>query len=254
MPQDVDIFSYLRVIAGAFTVLAGLYYLLSHVDQQPEEERTEEPARAPWKPAPGQYDLVPRTLPQNPFTASNRVDVLAREIEAAAEASVRLSRTVGLIYFEFPALAAFEAENGVAGADSLIASLAQDFRRALRETDHVAIVNGRQIIVSICLLAGRKDLETVASRLTAAARRRDLVDEGAPSLPAGIAIYPLDGYGGLDLIESARRHYRELRAEISAPERRAEAFVTAPPAHPHHTRKRSRRRPSRKAQAPQPIA
>ncbi|WP_424363307.1 glycosyl hydrolase family 8 [Methylocystis parvus] len=256
MPQDADIFSYLRVIAGSFTVLAGLYYLLSRADQEPEEDPTEAQTRAPWKPAPGQYDVVPRTLPQNPFTSSNRVDVLADEIEAAAAASVRLSRTVGLIYFEFPALAAFEAENDAEGADHLIASLAQDFRRALRETDHVAILNRRQILVSICLLAGRKDLETVASRLTAAARRRDLIDEGAPSLPAGLAIYPLDGYSGLELIESARRHYRELRPEIPGPEDHAEAFVTTPTHQPqHHTRKRSRRRPSRnKAQTPQPVA
>ncbi|WP_442756466.1 glycosyl hydrolase family 8 [Methylocystis sp. JAN1] len=254
MPQDADIFSYLRVIAGVLTVLGGLYYLLNRSDQEPEEERTEAQNPAPWKPAPGQYDLVPRTLPQNPFKSSSRIDILAREIEAAAEASVRLSRTVGLIYFEFPALVAFEAENGAEGSDQLIASLAQDFRRALRETDHVAIINGRQILVSICLLAGRKDLETVASRLTAAARRRDLIDEGAPSLPAGIAIYPLDGYGGLDLIESARRHYRELRPEVPAPETHAEASVTTPPHQPHQTRKRSRRRPSRKTRTPQPAA
>lgn len=255
MPQDADILSYLRVIAGAFTVLAGLYYLLSRADEQAEEEQTEAQDRAPWTPAPGQYDLVPRTLPQNPFTSSNRVEVLADEIEAAAEASVRLSRTVGLIYFEFPALAAFEAENDPESADHLIASLAQDFRRALRGTDHVAILDRRQILVSICLLAGRKDLETVASRLTAAARRRDLVDEGAPSLPAGLAIYPLDGYGGRELIESARRHYRELRPEIPSAAPRAETCMAPPPAHePHHARKRSRRRPSRKTQTPQPAA
>jgi hypothetical protein len=254
MPKDVDIFSYLRLIAGAFTVLAGLYFLVRHVNQKPEDDAADE-SNAPWQPAPGQYDLVPRTLPENPFTSSNKLGTLAAEIEAAAAASVRLSRTIGLIYFEFPALAAFEAENGAEAADQLIVSLAQDFRRGLRATDHVAILNRRQLLVSICLLTGRTDLETIAARLSAAGRRRDLIDEQARSSPAGLAIYPLDGYGGLELIESAKRHYRELRPDdASVPVFHAETLVTPAPPHPHETHKRSKRRPSDKAHTPQPAA
>jgi endo-1,4-beta-D-glucanase Y/GGDEF domain-containing protein len=255
MPQDADLFSYLRIVAGALTVLAGLYYLLSRADNESGEEPADDPSGmgGRWKPAPGQYDIVPRTLPQNPFSSSGGLPVLAEEIETAAAASVRLSRTVGLIYWEFPALSAIEKEQGAQAADALIASLAQDFRRALRTTDNVAILNRTQILVVICLLAGRKDLETIASRLTAAARRRDMLDADAPSLPAGLAIHPLDGYSGLELIESARRRYRELRPETPADAPPADATVTQP-RQPPQGRKRSRRRPARKTQTPQPAA
>jgi endo-1,4-beta-D-glucanase Y/GGDEF domain-containing protein len=248
MPQDADLFSYLRIIAGALTVLAGLYYLLSRPDSESGDERSDDQAAigSAWTPAPGQYDVVPRTLPQNPFSDSNSLPALARELEAAAEASVRLSRTIGLIYFEFPAIAAVEADHGAQAADDLIAALAQDFRRAVRATDNVAILNGRAILVSICLLSGRKDLETIASRLTAAARRRDMLEEDGPSLPAGLAIYPLDGYSGLELIESAKRRYRELCPQTpEAPAPQIETTVAQPP-RPPQARKRSRRRPARK--------
>lgn len=257
MPQDADLFSYLRVIAGAFTVLAGLYYLLARAENEPDDERADDhggSSATRWRPAPGQYDIVPRTLPENPFSASSSLSVLAREIETAIEASVRLSRTVGLIYWEFPALAEVEEAHGAEAADALIESLAQDFRRALRGTDNVAILNRKQLLVSICLLTGRKDLETIASRLTAAARRRDMLDEGAPSLPAGLALYPLDGYSGVELVESARRRYRELRPETPAPAPHAEMTVTQPAGHTPTSRKRSRRRPSRKTHTPQPAA
>ncbi len=260
MPEDADLFSYLRVVAGAFTVLAGLYYLLSRPDNDDAEERNDAAsasAASGWRPAPGQYDLVPRTLPQNPYSASQSLPVLADEIDVAAAASVRLSRTVGLIYFEFPSLAAFEAEHGAESARGLVAALAEDYRRALRATDNVSILNGEHILIAISLLAGRKDLETIASRLTAAARRRGMIEEDAPSLPAGLALYPLDGYSGAELIESARRRCRELRPEtVPAPAPQAQVVVTqpAPPPEPHH-RKRSRRRPARKApaHAPQPA-
>jgi endoglucanase len=254
MPKDVDIFSYLRLIAGAFTVLTGLYFLVRHVNQKPEDEAADE-SNANWRPAPGQYDLVPRTLPENPFTSSNKLGTLAAEIEAAAAASVRLSRTVGLIYFEFPALAAFEAQSGAEASDNLVVLLAQDFRRGLRATDHVAILNRRQILVSICLLAGRTDLETIAARLTATARRRDLIEAHAPSSPAGLAIYPLDGYGGLELIEAAKRHCLELRPDAaSGPVFHEETVVTPAPPHPLETHKRSKPRPSDKTHTPQPAA
>lgn len=257
MLQDADLFSYLRVIMGALTVLAGLYYLLSRVDSESSEERPEDqtaPGGAGWKPAPGQYDIVPRTLPQNPFSTSTSLSVLADEIETAAAASVRLSRTVGLIYWEFPLLVSYEKAHGVQAVDALIESLAQDFRRALRATDNVAILNRRHFLVSICLLAGRKDLETIASRLTAAARRRDMLEEDAPSLPAGLAIYPLDGYSGLELIESARRRYRELLPEAPENDLNADTSVSQPATQPEQTRKRSKRRPSGKTHTPQPVA
>ncbi|PPD46117.1 MAG: hypothetical protein CTY15_01700 [Methylocystis sp.] len=253
MPDDADLFSYLRMTAGVFAVLAGFYYLLRRQGESPADDPAADRA-AGWQPAPGQYDVVPRTLPTNPFSGAASLAALIDELEMAAAASVRLSRTIGLVFFEFPAVSAIETAQGADAADAVIASLAQDFRRAVRATDNVIILGRRQILVTICLLAGRKDLETVASRLTAAARRRALIEEDAPSLPVGLAMYPLDGYSGAELIDAAKRHYAELRPaqpepqHVKQPETIGEATMQA------RVRKRSRRRPARKASAPQPAA
>lgn len=255
MLEDADLFSYLRIAAGVLTVLAGLYYLLSR-QGEPRAEDQADAGSGGWQPAPGQYDVVPRTLPKNPFSGLANGAVLADELEVAAAASVRLSRTVGLIYFQLPTLAAFESQYGAAAAETLMDTLAQDFRRAVRATDNVAILSRSEILVAVCLLASRKDLETVASRLTAAARRRELIEEGAPSLPVGLAIYPLDGYSGAELIESAKRHHRELLPRQEEPPQEAPRAAAQQAEATSHTRvrKRSRRRPARKSQAPQPAA
>lgn len=258
MLEDADPFSYLRMAAGVLTVSAGLYYLLSRGSAQSPEEPSRDAGGSGWQPAPGQYDIVPRTLPKNPFSGATNLHVLADELENAAAASVRLSRTVGLIYFELPALSALEDERGAQAAEAMMEFLAQVFRRAVRATDNVAALSRNQIMVTICLLASRKDLETVASRLTAAVRRREMIEEGAPSLPVGLAIYPLDGYSGHELIQAAQQHYRELSPaqQAQAPARPQEKHILmAPETGPGgRVRKRSRRRPARKDSAPQPAA
>ncbi len=211
MPDTPDLLSYLRVVAGVAAVLAGFYYLLRRsADDLRDTEADERGNASAYQPAPGQYDLVPRTLATNPFTQSSSPATLGSQIEAAAEASVRHGRTVGLVYFEFPVVFAVEKEAGGEAADALVNALAGDFRRAVRTTDHVAIINRDEIVVCICLLSSRKDLETIASRLSAAARRRNMIGEEASSLPVGLSIYPLDGYSGAELIKSARLRHQAL--------------------------------------------
>jgi hypothetical protein len=219
MPESADIFSYLRMIAGAGAVLVGLYYLLKRGDGELSDDQVDDDnaaaAQSPFKPAP-RDSIVPRTLAESPFSATTDTSVLSGEIEIAVTASARLHRTVGLIYFEFPALEAIERDQGRTVADVILTALTDDFRRVLRGTDNVSIIDRNQILVCICLLDSRKDLETIASRLSAGARRRGLIAPDAPSLPVGLAICPLDGDSGEKLIDAARRHYRELTSAFNA--------------------------------------
>jgi hypothetical protein len=216
MTEATDIFSYLRIFAGVCTLFAGFYYLLNRGDMELAEEQMDDDkaaaAMSPFKPTLPESS-VPRTLPESPFTSSTNLQTLGQEIEIAADACARLNRTIGLVYFEFPALERIERDQGGARANALMEMLSDDFRRVLRVSDNVTILNRNQILVCICLLASRKDLETIASRLSAGARRRGLLEPDAPSLPVGLAIYPLDGRSGLELINSARSHYRQLTSE-----------------------------------------
>ncbi|KAF2992466.1 hypothetical protein OGR47_05425 [Methylocystis sp. MJC1] len=215
MPEDVDLPHYLRMIAAAIAALAGLYYLLSRrgKDAFTSADTEASISSSDWRPALDRHSSVPRHLPENPFSGSENLADFCIEIEDAAKASALMSRAVGLIYFEFPKLV-----SGAATGEASIGALADDFRLALRPTDHVALLGQDQIVVVVCLLACRKDLETVASRLSAAARRRGAIEEGAPSLPVGLAMYPSDGLEGQALIDAARKHYRDLWPTKEKPE------------------------------------
>jgi GGDEF domain-containing protein len=209
--ESEDFFAYLRMIAGAFIfiIFAGARYLLGFRNKAKAGEN-DALSTIVDRPAPGQNTLVPRTLPKNPFSGSADLSVLGSEIEAAAAACQPLNRTVGLIYFEFPKVDAIERAQGAGWGRVNMDALAADFRRVLRATDYVAVLGPDQIVVVLCLLADRKDMENVAFRLSAAARRCDIIEEDAPSLPVGLAIWPIDGRGGATLIQSARKRYREL--------------------------------------------
>ena len=151
-----------------------------------------------------------RNLPVNPFSETALPAVLQRQIGFAAVASVEFGRTLGVIYLktaEQEGRGGDECRDG--SGDGLLALLA-DFRRALRTTDHVALLGQSEIIVCISLLPGLPELVAIAQRLRKvgeAAGRAALLQP-----VAGLAIYPLCGYRGGDLIEYARLHREdELR-------------------------------------------
>lgn len=153
--------------------------------------------------------LVPRNLPDSPFTRSSDPVTLGGQIEIAAEACVRLGRTMGIIYFEIPHVAPRPAS-----ADMDVGVLAAALRRALRPTDHVAILGRDQIVVCVCLLATATDLHGVGARLSAVSRRQAIFGDFGPP-PIGYAMYPLDAYGGEELIEAARADYRRQSEQIA---------------------------------------
>lgn len=155
--------------------------------------------------------LVPRTLPHSPFTAVDAA-TLEGQIEIAAEACVRLSRTVGLVYFEVPAYAEIERQEGKQRADEIVSALAEALRHYLRVTDHVAILDGNRIVVCVCLLDKATDLEGVAKRLAVIVQRHKLGGEANALVRPGLSVYPLHGYSGAELIAAAERNYRAAPA------------------------------------------
>lgn len=142
--------------------------------------------------------FVPRTLPRSPFTPFSSLETFCSEIEAAAQASVRLSRTLGLLYLRAPSADESELEKAC-----------RDMKRAVRQTDHIARVGG-EFVVCISLLKSMTDLKNIGVRLIERSGFKNLIAESAEARHVGAAIYPLDGYQGADLIASAQRHWRAL--------------------------------------------
>jgi len=215
--EDAGLVFYLRIAGGVLVCVAAVIWLLrrrgapapeSWVDDK-EELVTE--AMTAIGPAidKSQFALAPRTLPHSPFTPSTDLAMLGKQIEIAATACVRLSRTIGLIYFEIPSFSVLETIHGSAEAEARIEMLAEELRQALRATDHVAVLNRNQIVVCICLLANASDLKSIAGRLYTVAQRQDLGDnDEPPPFSPGYAVYPLNGYEGLSLIDAAREDFQ----------------------------------------------
>ena len=146
-----------------------------------------------------------RILPVNPFSETALQAVLHRQIETAAVASVEFGRTLGVVYFKIAEQDEHGGDENGAGSSEGLSGLLSDFRRVLRKTDHVALLGPNEIIVCISLLPGLSELVAIAERLRkvgAAAGSRAVLLQPA----AGLAIYPLCGYDGGDLIEYARLH------------------------------------------------
>lgn len=126
MPDQSDLFSHLQIFALACAVFGGFYWLVHKSGREtpetvPDNEDSIKSAVSAIQPASSNRNpIVPRTLPKSPFTPSMNPKTLAAEIEIAAEACVRLSRSIGLIYFEVPSFHSFEREHGTAAAEELI--------------------------------------------------------------------------------------------------------------------------------------
>ena len=91
----------------------------------------------------------------------------------------------------------------------------------LRGTDYVACINDHEIVACIGLLPGLTELAGIANRLRKVGQGSDVFAKAfAPA--AGLAVYPLGGYRGEELIESARAHYRTQYVEIETVKPRLE--------------------------------
>lgn len=234
-----DLIYWLRVAAGLAAALLALRFGLrlyrsrawTPAPPDPREAAVDKAVAAFLPAVTQERPLVPRTLPASPFSAGRDLTKLGREIEIAAQACVRLSRTVGLISFDFPMIEAIAREQGARAADEAGALLADAFRSSIRATDHVAWLGRSEMLVCICLLESMRDLRSIAARLMAVAQARGLL--AAADASTGFAIYPLNGYDGSELIAAAQAARRQ--SGLNAP------TVANPTLLARCKRKRSRR-------------
>lgn len=199
---------------GAGLVLVYAAFVLARWRRRPQEDaraRRVSAAVAAIRPGVEEAEgaaIVPRTLPHSPFTDAVDAPTLEGQIEIAAEACVRLSRTIGIIYFEVPGYAQIALRDGKEKAAEIVSALAEALRHHLRVTDHLAVLDCRRIVVCVCLLDKATDLEGIARRLAVIVQRHKLAaGEGAQIRP-GLAIYPLNGYSGAELVAAAMRDYQ----------------------------------------------
>ena len=143
---------------------------------------------------------VPRNLTQNPYGAEAAHFTLEQQVRFAIEASMRAGRVIGVIHFQLDQ-PANPATAGDTPAPQPLEAVAAAIRERLRSSDHVRLLNDRELAVFISLLAGQADLVKIARRLHNVALSFDNLAVCAP----GAAIYPLHGYSAGELIDTARQ-------------------------------------------------
>ena len=109
-------------------------------------------------------------------------------------------RVIGVIHFQLDQ-PANHAAAGTVPAPQPIEAVAAAFRERLRSSDHVRLLNERELAVFISLLTGQDDLVKIARRLHSVALSFDNLAVCAP----GAAIYPLHGYSAGELIDTAQQ-------------------------------------------------
>lgn len=159
-------------------------------------------------------EVYRRNLPTNPFFSTSSVEVLEGQIEAAAAASVEFNKTFGIIYFKVGASDGKMLQPINGDTSQAIEDLAEKLRSALRKTDHVAVIDHSEIVVCISLLPGYTELTSIGERLRKIGLESGLFEKDFAQKP-GLAIYPLGGYRGGELIASARTQHSKLRLQLA---------------------------------------
>lgn len=158
------------------------------------------PAAAPVLDAPGP---PPRILKRDVLNDPGLAMTLPQRIEAA----IALSRT------EFRTLGILSIRIGESGD---LAKAATAVRKSLRATDR-AIVAADEILVCLPMIVVRSDLDAIAARLSRIVARTwegvtHAPEGAAPAIDIGIAMYPIDGFRAMQLIEAAQANARKLQA------------------------------------------
>ena len=151
--------------------------------------------------------ILPRILPNNPFSEITSLVPLPRQMEVAARASLEFGRTLGVVYFNLDGTGGRNRNTLQKWSDDEIANLLSQFRRTLRSTDHVTVINDVEIIVCISLLSGLSDLKKIAQRLQNVGHAMSCFGRTFEA-PGALSIYPMCGYSGDDLIEFVRARFR----------------------------------------------
>lgn len=174
---------------------------------------------------------APRILDKDVLGAESTP--LEQRIEAAAEASQRFGRTLGLIHYNIDAYKHVARAEGAAAAEAMIDAMVGALRGRLRNTDRVERLGKGRIVVVIVLLPEKAALETIRNRLDASLREMQAKYPGeAQAFDVGLSIYPMGGYTGEDLIATAARNSdaeRATRLRSESRHRRSNAADEDPP-------------------------
>jgi len=150
---------------------------------------------------------TPRYLPSNPYVDTSTPELLCRQIENAAEASLEFGRVLGLIYFDLGERPEADFSDEARDWDADRLELMDRLKNALRRTDHVAALSDNEIVACIALLPGKPELASIAARLRKVGLNSPRFAKAF--LPeAGLAMYPACGYRGEELIDYAKGNYR----------------------------------------------
>lgn len=165
---------------------------------------------------------VPRHLLKNPYGTGFHHLTFDEQVKIAIEASLRSARVIGVIHFTFPTTSKGELVRSDENPRPDIRVVADRFRSRLRQTDCVRLLAKNEIAVFISLLSNVTDLESIATRLSYVAKESGFsLGTGLQDRP-GLAMYPLDGYTGTDLISAAKNHAASLDVlALNAPDSEA---------------------------------
>ncbi len=144
--------------------------------------------------------VVPRT---SPVPANMQCDA-ERWIEIAAAVSAQHGRRVGVIVVDVEGVAALAAKGGGADAEVAMAELCREIRTGMRPSDLVEARDGREIIVCAPFISLKDEIFRIGERVRGKMQRVEarLGVDLSPRL--GIAMHPIDGYTGEELIAAAK--------------------------------------------------
>ena len=157
---------------------------------------------------------APRILDSDPLGADADRTPLAERIEAAAEASARYSRSIGVLYYNLDSYRQIARSHGVPTAEAAMEFVVAMLQTRLRNTDRIERVGKGRFVACIVLLPDKQALLSVNGRLVKGMSEITVEQlHGAPiEFDFGLSIYPMHGYTGEDLIAHAEKECDSARA------------------------------------------
>ena len=124
----------------------------------------------------------------------NRV-LLADRLHQAIVQSQRRQRRIGVVFLDLDGFKSINDNHGHLVGDSLLITVAQRIKGALRESDTLARIGGDEFVAVLADLEGTHDCEPLLDRMLKAAAAPVRVGEALLQVSAsmGVTIYPQDG-------------------------------------------------------------
>ncbi|MDE2361921.1 MAG: GGDEF domain-containing protein [Hyphomicrobiales bacterium] len=178
------------------------------------------------------HDAVPRTLCNNPLGAYGSAS-LSERIDMALEASNFYDRSLGVIYYDVASYGRIARSHGATAADQALGFVLAMLQLVLRKTDRAELIGKGRFAICLPLLPDEETLHSVRKRAAKAMDKMRFEAIGAEKLEYdyGVAIYPIHGKTGAELIAHAKQNCeaarsRRLQSDIS---QRQPVAMTAQP-------------------------